>query len=72
MDIKPLQPTIDILNAEIGRLTSARDTLLSLGVSKPTKRKAPTLSPEGRKKLADNMRKRWALKKKEQRAKAKT
>lgn len=28
------------------------------------KRKAPQLTPEGRKRLSDNMKKRWALKKK--------
>ncbi len=30
-DLKKLQPSIDALNAEIARLTSARDTLTALG-----------------------------------------
>ena len=73
MDLKKLQPSIDALNAEIARLTSARDTLIALGgAPKATpKKKAPTLTPEGRKKLADNMRKRWAETKRKQRAEAK-
>jgi hypothetical protein len=70
MDIRNLQPTIDALNAEIQRLTSARDTLQALSGSGPgaAKKKKPTLSPEGRKRLADNMRKRWAEQKRQQRA----
>ena len=35
MDAKNLQPSIDALNAEIVRLTSARDTLTDLGGTVP-------------------------------------
>jgi hypothetical protein len=65
------QPTIQALNAEIQKLTSARDTLAALDGTQPkatAKRRAPTISAEGRKRLADNMRKRWAEKKRLARA----
>jgi hypothetical protein len=62
MDSKTLQPSIDALNAEIQRLTSARDTLQALtsgpGVSKqkqPTKSNARSIA----------QRKRWAEQKTE-------
>lgn len=80
MDLNKLQPSIDALNAEIDRLTSARDTLLALsGSATPNrtpkkaaqKRKAPTLSAAGRKRLSEAMRKRWAEQKRKQRAEAK-
>lgn len=65
MDLKKIQPSIDALNAEIDRLTSARDTLQALAAPVAVnKKKMPTTS-EAR---SAAQRKRWAEAKRLQRA----
>jgi hypothetical protein len=73
------------LDAEIARLTSARNILSRPGANTPPKRqakrikiarapkakKASRLSAAGRKKLSDLMKKRWAERRKKAAAKAK-
>jgi hypothetical protein len=60
----------DILNsidAEISRLQQARALLAGLDGAQPSKAKAKakhTMSTEGRKRIAEAQRKRWAEKKK--------
>lgn len=73
MDTKTIQPSIDALNAEILRLTAARDTLVALtaGTGAPINKKTPTLSAAGRESIRAAQRKRWAEEKRKQRAKAK-
>jgi hypothetical protein len=66
MDLKKLQPSIDALNAEIARLTSARDTLQGL-IPKAVPNKKPTTS----KARSAAQRKRWAEAKRLQREAAK-
>ncbi|HZP06750.1 MAG TPA: hypothetical protein VFB43_17760 [Terracidiphilus sp.] len=64
MDLKKIQPSIDALNAEIQRLTSARDTLRALaGPGAAPKAKQPTNS--NARSIAQ--RKRWAEQKRKQR-----
>ena len=58
MDTKTIQPSIDALNAEIQRLTSARDTLQALLGEK----EMPISN------RAEAQRKRWAEEKRRQRA----
>lgn len=57
---------IDSIDAEIARLTAARKALSSVDTkaapAKMTKRKR-NLSPEGRKRIAEAVRKRWAKQK---------
>ncbi len=66
MDIKTLQPSIQAINAEIDRLTSARDTLVALtGATKAPINKKPTSSARS---IAQ--RKRWAEAKRLQRERA--
>jgi hypothetical protein len=59
MDLKKIQPTIDILTAEIQLLTSARATLLSLGMASTSqlKQKTPAATSKAR---SEAQRKRWA------------
>lgn len=65
MDLKKIQPSIDALNAEIQRLTSARDTLqaLTAPAPAPAQKKKPTSSVR-----SEAQRKRWAEAKRQQRA----
>jgi prefoldin subunit 5 len=57
MDIRTIQPSINALNAEIARLTSARDTLVTLinGDKKPTVKVSSTSQAR-----SEAQRKRWA------------
>lgn len=63
-------PVIEDLSKQIEKLTAARSALLSLAgkpttvnhTAKPVQGKS-TITPEGRKRLAEMMRKRWAEKK---------
>ena len=64
MDSKTLRPTIDALNAEIARLTAARDTLQALQGGGGAVTKTPTANRS----LAQ--RKRWAEQKRRQRERA--
>lgn len=79
MDIKKILAEID---GEIARLQQVRAALSGIGESttgkkrgrpkgstnavKPGKRKKRNLSPEGRKRIADAMKRRWAERRKEQ------
>jgi hypothetical protein len=66
MDLKKIQPSIDALNAEIQRLTSARDTLQALaGPGAKTINKKPPTKSSAR---SIAQRKRWAEQKRQQRA----
>ena len=71
MDIRLIQPSIDALNAEIARLTAARDTLAALGGQAKTtaspQKKKPTNSAR-----SEAQRKRWAEAKRKQRQKEKS
>lgn len=62
-----LKPSIDLLNAEIEKLTAARDTLVGLQTPQRVaklKPKQPTVSAR-----SEAQRKRWAESKRKQRAK---
>jgi len=79
VDIKKILAEID---GEIARLQQVRAALSGIGESttgkkrgrpkgstnavKPGKRKKRNLSPEGRKRIADAMKRRWAERRKEQ------
>jgi len=78
MDVKKILAEID---GEIARLQQVRAALAGIGevstgkrrgrpkgstnVAKPGKRKKRNLSPEGRKRIADAMKRRWAERRKE-------
>ena len=78
MDVKKILAEID---GEIARLQQIRSALTGIGevstgkrrgrpkgstsAAKPGKRKKRNLSPEGRKRIADAMKRRWAERRKE-------
>ena len=78
MDLKKILAEID---GEIARLQQVRAALTGIGgvstgkrrgrpkgstnAAKPVKRKKRNLSPEGRKRIADAMKRRWAERRKE-------
>ena len=58
---------IESIDAEISKLTAARAALASVATSKgkpgPKPRKKRVLSPEGRARIAEAVKKRWAKQK---------
>lgn len=63
---------IELIDAEIARLTSARAALAPLGtksIQAATTKKKRNLTPEGRKRIAEAVRRRWAKQKAAKKAK---
>lgn len=60
------ETTLAMIEAEIERLVKSRNILQGVGISVPTEKKARRkgLSEEGRKRISEGQRKRWALAKK--------